>query len=236
MKDTKPLYHGYQFHPTIISHAVWLYHRFCLSFRDVEDLLAERGISVSYESIRQWCNTFGPEYARKLKNRQGRLGNTWYLDEVFIKINGQLHYLWRAVDHDGDTIDILVQKRRNKAAAKRFFRKLLKGQHQSPWRMITDKLKSYSAAHREIMPSVTHSTEQYENNRAEVSHEPTRQRERQKRQFKSSGQAQRFLTVYGVVGNLFRLGRHLTRAIHYRELRSRAFCEWQEVTCARIMA
>ena len=142
MKDAKHLYHGYRFHSTIISHAVWLYHRLCLSFRDVEDLLAERGISVSYESIRQWCNRFGPEYARKLKKRQGRLGDTWYLDEVFIKINGELHYLWRAVDQDGDTIDILVQKRRNKSAAKRFFRKLLKCQHQSPVRMITDKLKS----------------------------------------------------------------------------------------------
>jgi len=196
VKDTKPLYHGYRFPPAIISHAVWLYHRFCLSLRDVEDLLAERGITVSYESIRQWCNRFGPEYARTLKKRQGRYGDTWYLDEVFIKIRGELHYLWRAVDQDGDTIDILVQKRRNKAAAKRFFRKLLKGQHQSPWRMITDKLKSYSAAHREIMPSVTHSTEQYENNRAEVSHEQTRQRERQMRRFKSAGQAQRFLTVY----------------------------------------
>jgi len=138
---------------------------------------------------------------------------------VFIKINGELHYLWRVVEQDGDSIDILVQKRRNKAAAKRFYRKLLKGQHQAPWRMITDKLKSYSAAHREIMPSVTHSTEHYENNRAEVSHEQTRQRERQLRRFRSAGQAQRFLTVCRVVGNLFRLGRHLTRAIHYREFR-----------------
>ena len=168
MKDAKQLYQGYRFPPTIISHAVWLYHRFCLSLRDVEDLLAERGIAVSYESIRQWCNRFGLEYARKLKKRQGQLGNTWHLDEVFIKINGELHYLWRAVDQDGDTIDILVQKRRNKAAAKRFSRKLLKGQRKPPWRMITDKLKSYSAAHREIMPSVTYSTEQYENNRAGV--------------------------------------------------------------------
>jgi putative transposase len=122
MKEAKKIYHGYRFPPTIISHAVWLYHRFCLSLRDVEDLLAERGIAVSYESIRQWCNRFGPAYARKLKKRQGRLGDTWYLDEVFIKIRGELHYLWRAVDQDGDTIDILVQKRRNKAAAKRFFR------------------------------------------------------------------------------------------------------------------
>ena len=167
-----------------------------------------------------------------LKKRSGRLGDNWYLDEVFIKIQGELHYLWRAVDQEGDTIDILMQKRRNKQAAKRFFRKLLKCQCASPRRMITDKLKSYSAAHREVMPSVTHSTKQYENNRAEVSHEPTRQRERQMRRFKSAGQAQRFLTVHGEIGNLFRLGRHVIRAIHYREFRSEAFSKWQQVTCA----
>ena len=131
----KPLYHGFRFPPEIISHAVWLYHRFCLSFRDVEDLLAERGITVSYESIRQWCGKFGPSYARALKKRRGRLGDNWFLDEVFIKISGELHYLWRAVDQDGDTIDILMQKRRNKKAAKRFFRKLLKGQCVSPRRV-----------------------------------------------------------------------------------------------------
>ena len=232
MKNKKPLYHGYRFPQEIISHTVWLYHRLCLSLRDVEELLAEREIIVTYESIRQWCNHFGPEYARTLKKRSGRLGDDWYLDEVFIKIQGELHYLWRAVDQDGDTIDILVQKRRNKQAAKRFFRKLLKGQCASLRRMITDKLKSYSAAHREVMPSVTRSTEQYENNRAEVSHEPTRQRERQTRRFKSMKQAQRFLSVHGAVNNLFRLGRHLLWACHYRMFRTKAFGEWQRVTCA----
>ncbi len=236
MKDTKQLYRGYRFHPAIISHAVWLYHRFSLSFRDVEDLMAERGITVYYESIRKWCNLFGPEFARRLRKRQSRLGDTWHLDEVFIKIRGELYYLWRAVDQDGDTIDILVQKRRNKMAAKRFCRKLLKGQNEVPWRIITDKLKSYSAAHREVLPSVPHSTKQYDNNRTEVSHEPTRQRERQMRRFKSTGQAQRFLTIFGVIGNLFRLGRHLIRAIHSREFRSKAFFEWRQVTCAQIMA
>ncbi len=200
--------------------------------RDIEELLAKRGIIVTYESIRKWCNYFGPEYARTLKERSGRLGDNWYLDEVIIKIQGELHYLWRVVDQDGDTIDILVQKRRDKQVAKRFFRKLLKGQCASPRRMITDKLKSYSAAHREVMPLVTHSTEQYANNRAEVSHEPTRQRERQLRRFKSVGQAQRSLAVHGVVGNLFRLGRHVIRATHYREFRSIAFSKWQKVTCA----
>ena len=160
------------------------------------------------------------------------MADNWYLDEVFIKIQGELHYLWRAVDQDGDTIDILVQKRRNKQAAKRLFRKLLKGQCASPRCVTTDKLKNYAAANREVMPSVIHSTQQYENNRAELSHELTRQRERQMRRFKSAGQAQRFLAVHGVVGNLFRLGRHLIRATHYREFRSRAFCEWQQVIYA----
>ena len=232
MKNKKSLYHGYRFPQEIISHAVWLYYRFCLSFRDVEELLAERGIFVTYESIRQWCNHFGPEYTRALKKRSGRLGDNWYLDEAFVKIQGERHYLWRAVDQDGDTIDILMQKRRNKQAAKRFFRKLLKGQCASPRRMMTDKLKSYSAAHREVMPSITHSTKQYENNRAEVSHEPTRQRERQMRRFKSAGQAQRFLTVHGEIGNLFRLSHQVIRATHYREFRSEAFSKWRQVTCA----
>jgi len=233
MKNKKSLYHGYRFPPEIIGHAVWLYHRFCLSLRDIEDLLAERGITVSYESIRKWCGRFGPSYARTLKKRGEGLGVTWFLDEVLVKIRGELYYLWRAVDQDGDTIDILVQKRRNKKVAIRFYRKLLKGQKFSLIRVTTDKLKSYAAAHREVMPSVIHSTRQYENNRAELSHEPTRQRERQMRRFKSAGQAQRFLAVHGLVGNLFRLGRHLIRAENYRVFRARAYCEWQQVTCAR---
>ncbi len=137
MKDNAPSYHGYRFPPEIISHAVWLYHRFCLSFRDVEDLLAERGILVSYETIRQWCRKFGPEYARRLKRRQGRLGDTWHLDELFVNIRGQQHYLWRAVDQDGDVIDILLQPRCDRRAAERFFRKLLKGQGGVPRRMVT---------------------------------------------------------------------------------------------------
>ncbi len=195
MKTDAPSYHGYRFPPEIISHAVWLYHRFCVSFRNVEELLAQRGITVSYEAVRLWCIKFGPAYARRLKRRQGRLGDTWHLDEVFIKIQGERQYLWRAVDQDGDVIDILVQPRRDQKAAKRFFRKLLKGQGRPPWRLVTDKLRSYSAAHREVMPSVVHDTDQYRNNLAEVSHEPTRQRERQMRKFKTPGQAQRFLTV-----------------------------------------
>ena len=127
MTSPAPSYHGYRFPPEIISHAVWLYHGFCLSFRDTEDLPAQRGITVSYEAIRQWCQRFGPAYARILRHRQGRLGDTWHLDELFVNIHGRLQYLWRAVDQDGDVIDILVQPRRDRRAAERFFRKLLKG-------------------------------------------------------------------------------------------------------------
>ncbi len=232
MNSHTPSYRGYRFPPEIISHAVWLYHRFCLSFRDVEDLLAERGIIVSYEAIRLWCLKFGPAYARALKHRQGRLGDTWHLDELFVNIRGQRHYLWRAVDQDGDVIDILLQPRRDRRAAERFFRMLLKGQGGVPRRMVTDKLSSYVAAHRTIMPSVVHDTKQYANNRAEVSHEPTRQRERGMRRFKSTAQAQRFLSVHGITQNLFRVGRHLLRAANHRMLRARAFVVWTAVTCA----
>lgn len=227
-----PCYHGYRFPPLIISHAVWLYHRFCLSFRDAEDLLAQRGITVSYETIRQWCRTFGPAYARSLRRRQGCVGDTWHLDELFVHIQGTLHYVWRAVDQDGDVIDLLVQSRRDRHAATRFFRKLLKGQGRVPRRLVTDKLRSYAAAHRTAMPSVPHSTRQYENNRAEVSHQPTRHRERQMRRFKSAAHAQRFLSVHGLVQNLFRVGRHMVRSVTHRRLRMRAFGVWREATCA----
>ncbi len=236
MTQTRPMkthtsrYRGYRFPPEIISHSVWLYHRFSLSFRDVEDLLAKRGIVVTYETIRQWCRKFGPEYARKLKRRQGRLGDVWHLDEVFVTIRDERHYLWRAVDQDGDVIDILVQRYRNARAAKRFFRKLLKGQKSTPWKLVTDQLRSYSAAHRKVMPSVAHHTKRYANNRAELSHQPTRQRERQMRGFKSAGQAQRFLSIHGVIQNGFRLGRHQLRAENYRRLRARSFKDWSTAT------
>ena len=162
-----PSYRGYRFPPEIISHAVWLYHRFALSFRDVEDVLARRGVEVTYEAIRKWCRRFGPEYAGRLRRRHGRLGATWHLDEVFVTIQGRQQYLWRAVDEDGDVLDILVQPRRNRHAAVRFFRRLLKNQRHVPRRLITDKLRSYSAACRAVMPSVLHCTDQYANNRAE---------------------------------------------------------------------
>jgi putative transposase len=166
MTRRRSRYLRHRFPPEIISHAVWLYYRFNLSFREVEDMLAERSIVVSYEAIRQWCRKFGPDCARQLKRRQGRLGDTWYLDELFVTINGERHYLWRAVDHDGDVIDILVQSLRDGAAARQFFRKLLKSQRLEPQRLVTDKLGSYWVAHRDMMPSVTHDAHRYANNRA----------------------------------------------------------------------
>ena len=168
MKSRQSRYVRHRFPPEIISRAVWAYYQFSLSFRQVEDLLAERGIIVSYETVRQWCRKFGPDYARQLRRRQGRLGDTWFLDEVFVTINGQRHYLWRAVDQDGDVIEILVQPRRNGRAARKFFRKLLKSQRQKPFRLVTDKLGSDRVAHRDVMPRVTHDTNRYANNRAEV--------------------------------------------------------------------
>ena len=232
MTSHVPSYQGYRFPPEIISHAVWLYHRFSLSLRDTEDLLAQRGITVTYETIRQWCRHFGPAYARTLRRRRGRMGDTWHLDELFVTLQGRQHYLWRAVNEDGDVLDILVQSRRNRRAAIRFFRKLLKRQSCVPRRLITDKLQSYPAARRTVMPSAVHRTAPYLNNRAEVSHQPTRQREREMRRFKSAAQLQRFASVHGVVQNLFRVGRHLLRSAHHRLLRARAFVEWEAVTCA----
>ncbi len=173
MDQSRSVYHGYRFPPEIISHAVWLYHRFCLSFRDVEEILAERGIVVSYESIRNWCNKFGPTYARTIKIRQCTLGDTRYMDEVFINIGGKQFYLWRAVDQGGDILDTLVQKRKDKQAAVRFFKKLMKGQCCSARKIVTDKLPSYGAARKAVMSTSMHCDKRYANNRAEVSHEHT---------------------------------------------------------------
>ena len=236
MKNNTQCYRGYRYPDEIISHTVWLYFRFSLSFRDVEEMLAARGIVVSYETIRQWCLKFGQCYANQLRRRQGRLGDTWFLDEVFITMNGERQYLWRAVDQEGDVLDILVQRRRNKKAAKRFFRKLLKGHQYVPRNMITDKLKSYGAAKKEIMPGVEHHQDKGLNNRAEVSHQPTRQRERQMRRFKSPGQAQCFLSAHGSINNLFRVSRHRLKAAYYRLFRDRAFSTWSAVTCASNIA
>jgi putative transposase len=219
-------YKRHRFPPDIIFYAVWLYYRFNLSHSDIEDLLAERGITVTRESIRLWCIKFGALYARRLKRKHRGFGDTFYIDEVFVKINGKQHYLWRAVDQDGEVVDVFLQAKRDGAAAKRFFKRLLRSHGDEPRKIVTDKLRSYPVAHRELIPETIHVTERYANNRAEQSHESTRVRERGMRRFKSVGQAQRFLGAHAAVSNLFNLGRHLVRAQHYRDLRTGAFSEW----------
>ena len=219
-------YKRHRFPPDIISYAVWLYYRFNLSHRDIEDLLAERGITVSREAIRLWCLKFGALYARRLKRRHGGFGDTFYIDEVFVKINGKQHYLWRAVDQDGEVVDVCLQVKRDGAAAKRFFRRLLRSHGGEPRKIVTDKLRSYPVAHRELIPESIHVNDRYANNRAEQSHEATRVRERGMRKFKSVTQAQRFVTAHAAVHNLFNLGRHLVGTQHYRNLRMSAFSEW----------
>src|SRR6202163_38596 len=204
MDLSKPLYHRRRFPAEIISHCVWLYFRFCLSYRDVEEMMAERGVVVTYETIRDWSQKGGGTYAKRLRSRTPRRGDRWHLDEVSLSINGKLHYLWRAVDQDGEVLDILVQPRRNKKAAKKFFRKLLKSLQYVPPSIVTDKLRSYAAAKAEVMPSVEHQQQGRLNNRAENSHQPTRERERRMRGFKSPGHAQRFLSIFGGIAAFFR--------------------------------
>jgi putative transposase len=229
MTTSNRLYKRHRFPSEIIQYAVWLYFKFNLSHRDIEDLLAERGIQVSYEAIRLWCNKFGPKYAKKLRRKHQGYGDTFFLDEVFIKINGNQHYLWRAVDQDGEVIDIFLQKRRDGMAAKRFFKRLLRRNKGEPRKIVTDKLRSYGVAHRELIPDSIHDTSQYANNRSELSHQPTRVRERGMRKFKSITQAQRFLNTHAAVYNLFNLGRHLVSAENYRYFRQRAFASWEKV-------
>lgn len=223
------MYKRHRFPPEIIQYTVWLYHRFNLSHRDIEDLMSQRGIEVSYESIRLWCNKFGPQFARRLRRKNQGYGDTFYIDEVFVKIHGKQHYLWRAVDQDGEVIDVFLQKRRDGNAAKRFFKRLLRAHQGKPRKIVTDKLRSYGVAHRELIPETIHDTSQYANNRAELSHEPTRVRERGMRKFKSMQQAQRFLSAHAAVYNLFNLGRHLVSAENYRYFRLRAFATWEKV-------
>jgi putative transposase len=207
-----------------------LYHCFSLSLREVELILAARGIVVSDETIREWSLRFGRTYANSLKRRRPRPGDKWFLDEVFVRIRGKLHDLWRAVDQHGNVLDVLVQSRRDKRAAKRLLRKLLKKQGRAPRVMVTDKLASYGAAKGEIMPGVEHRQHKGINNRAENSHQPTRRRERQMKRFKSPGQAQRFLSAHDQINNLFHLSCHRLPATHYRAARAQAFQTWAEVT------
>src|SRR3954462_4999057 len=227
---TKSSYAGYRFPPEVISQAVWLYFRFPLSLRMVEEMLAARGIIVSHESVRQWALKFGQAFANQIRRRLPRTGDKWDLDEVVLKITGKKHWLWRAVDQDGFVLDVLVQRRRDKQAAKRLLRKLLKRQRRPPRVMVTDKLASDSAAKDEVMPSVEHRRHKGLNNRAENSHQPTRRRERQMKRFTSAGQAQRFLSAHDQINNLFHLRRDHLPAVQDRAARTQAFQTWAEVT------
>ncbi|GAC1046054.1 IS6 family transposase [Rhizobium sp. No.120] len=221
----------HRFPAEIIAHAVWLYYRFPLSFRDVEDLLAERGIEVSFQTVSEWAAKFGLKFAHQLRRRsRGRFADKWQLDEMVVTIKGKKFWLWRAVDVNGYVLDALLQSRRNKRAALRLMRKLLKGQGTTPRVMITDKLRSYSAAKSELMPGVEHRSHKGINNRAENSHLPVRRRERRMMRFKSARQCQRFVSVHGQIANLFLLHRkHLTAADH-RQLRSNAIATWRQIT------
>jgi putative transposase len=232
MKKPDP-HHRHRFPAEIISHAVWLYYVFSLSLRDVELILAERGVFVTHETIRRWCRKFGRSFASGLRRRRPLPGDKWHLDEVFIRVRGKRHYLWRAVDQHGTVLDILVQGRRNAKAARRFFKKLLKGLQYASGVIVTDKLRSYGAAKRDVLPTVEHRQSRYLNNRAENSHQPTRRREHQMQRFKSTGHAQRFLSAHGFIYGHFRLRRHRMTAGEHRAARAEAFRVWREETCVR---
>jgi putative transposase len=228
--SASPSYKGHRYPVEAISHCVWLYFRFPLSFREVGELMLGRGVVVSYETVRRWCTKFGQAYANGLRRRRPRPGDKWHLNEVFVKINGEWKYLWRAVDQDGTVLDILVQNRRNTAAARRLFRRLLKRTGAVPRVVVTDKLHSYGAAHREVMPSVEHRSHKGLNNRAENSHQPTRQRERAMKGFRSTGRAQRFLAAFSGISPHFRPRRHLMTASAYRAEMTIRFAIWDQVT------
>src|SRR6202158_5957849 len=225
---TKISYSGYRFPPEVIHQAIWLYLRFTLSFRDVEDLLAERGIVISYETVRRWVNHFGPIIAAQLRKRRPRPHTIWHLDEVYLKIDGRMVYLWRAVDAEGEVLDVLVQSKRNKHAALKLMRNLLKKYAIVPERMITDDLRSYSAAARDLGIEGRHERGRWRNNRAENSHQPTRRRGAKRQRFKSSGSAQKFLSSHAAVFNTFNVQRHLTSAQTHRTLRAAAMKTWRE--------
>ncbi|GAA2433775.1 IS6 family transposase [Streptomyces glaucus] len=232
MGSAPPSYKGHRYPVEVIAHCVWLYFRFPLSFREVEELMLERGVMVAHETIRRWCAKFGQSYANGLRRRRPRPGDKWHLDEVFVGVDGEQRYLWRAVDQDGNVLDILVQNRRDTAAARRFFRELLKKTCSVPRVVVTDKLRSYDAAHRKVMPSVEHRSHKGLNNRAENSHQPTRQRERAMKGFHSVGGAQRFLSAFSGISPHFRPRRHQMSAPGYRAEMAIRFAIWDQITGA----
>lgn len=218
---------GFRFPRAVIGYAVWAYHRFALSLRDVEDLLASRGARVSYETVRDWVARFGRQFAARIRRERPGAADKWHLDEVVISIKGKEHWLWRAVDANGDVLDILVQSRRNTSAAKRFFRKLMRCWGQ-PRVLVTDKLGSYAAAKAEIAPGIERRQHKGLNNRAEASHRHTRRREKIMGRFKSPGQAQQFLSAHDQIATLFRPKRHSLSARSYRHARADAFSLWAD--------
>ncbi|QND62033.1 IS6 family transposase [Mesorhizobium huakuii] len=222
-------YKRHRFPPQIIAHAVWLYYRFPMSLRLVEEMLLERGIVVSYETIRRWGIKFGPHYTRRLRRKQPSRNDVWHLDEVVITITGRKHWLWRAVDQDGYVLDEIVQNRRNTKAAKRWLTRLLKKQGVAPKRMITDKLRSYGAARRQVMPDVEHRSHKGLNNRAENAHVPLRKRERMMQGFRSPGALQRFVSIFSALRNLFVPPRSKRSALATHIHRLQAMAEWTAV-------
>lgn len=225
-------YARHQFPPEIIRHAVWLYLRFSLSYRDIEELLAERGIQATYESVRRWVLKFGPTFARNLRRLRPRPASTWHLDEMVVTIQGRRMYLWRAVDAEGEVLELLIQPRRDKDAALKLMRKLLKKQGGAPTVLVTDKLRSYAAARRELGLSAHHEQGLRQNNRAENSHQPVRRRERKQQGFKSPGSAQRFLSLHAAVQNTFYVQRPLISRPLLRLFRVEAAEVWQKATAA----
>ena len=225
-------YRRHRFPPLIIQHAIWLYLRFTLSYRDVEELLAERGLEVSYETVRRWVLKFGPGFARRLRRCRPRPSDRWHLDEMVVRIAGKRMYLWRAVDHEGEVLDMLVQRRRDKHAALRLMRKLLRKQGFAPKLLTTDKLGSYAAAFRHLRLSCRHEQGLRANNRAENSHQPVRRRERKMQRFKSAASAQRFLNMHAAVHNTFNLQRHLISRSTLRIFRAEAAASWQAAVAA----
>jgi putative transposase len=216
----------------VIQHVIWLYLRFTLSYRDVEDLLAEHGLDVSYETVQRWVPKFDPAIARRLRQQRPKPSPRWHLDEMAVGIAGERMYLWRAVDDEGEVLDVLVQRRRDKAAARRLMRKLLKKQGFAPAVVTTDKLRSYGAAFTELGLTARHERGLRENNRAEASHQPLRRRERTMRRFKSPGSAQRFLSMHSAVYNTFNVERHLISRRVLRAFRAEGVAQWHAATAA----
>jgi putative transposase len=225
-------YRRHRFPLPIIQHAIWLYLRFTLSYRDVQELLAERGLDVSYETVRRWVLKFGPMIARNLRQRRPRPSDQWHLDEMVVRIAGKRMYLWRAVDHEGEGLDMLVQRRRDKRAALRLMRKLLKKQGFTPKLLTTDKLDSYGSAFWYLRLTCPHEQGLRKNNRAENSHQVVRRRERKMQRFKSARSAQRFLSIHAAVHNTFNLQRHLASRSTLRTFRAEAAAQWQAAVAA----